>query len=95
LRKALVGKEVSFVPEYTVGTGNPPREYGSIQLQDGTDVAQLAVKEGWLKVRESGKRGDADSDEHLELLRKLEEEARSSSKGIWGDKQKVSSVLEL
>ncbi|KAG2180234.1 hypothetical protein INT43_004023 [Umbelopsis isabellina] len=94
LRKTLVGKEVIFVPEYTVGTGNPPREYGTIQLQDGTDVAQLGIKEGWLKVREGGKRGDAEGEDKLENLRNLEEEARSSAKGIWGDKQKGQRTVK-
>jgi endonuclease YncB( thermonuclease family) len=90
LRKTLVGKEISFVSEYIVNTSNPPREYGTISLQNGDDVAQLIIKEGWAKVREGGKRSESDGGDSLEILKKLEEEARSGSKGIWGDKQKVS-----
>ena len=76
--------------EYTVGYSNPPREYGSISLQNGEDVAQLIVKEGWAKVREGGKRGESEANDNLDTLKKLEEEARDGSKGMWGDKQKVS-----
>lgn len=76
--------------EYTVGSSNPPREYGSISLQNGEDVAQLIVKEGWAKVREGGKRGESEANDSLDTLKKLEEEARDGSKGMWGDKQKVS-----
>ncbi|KAI9288325.1 hypothetical protein BC943DRAFT_316272 [Umbelopsis sp. AD052] len=88
LRKTLVGKEISFVSEYTVGSSNPPREYGTISLQNGDDVAQLIVKEGWAKAREGGKRGESESNDSLETLKNLEEEARNGSKGMWGDKQK-------
>lgn len=94
MRKALVGKEVSFTSEYTVSNSNPPREYGTIALQNGEDVAQLAVKEGWVKVREGGKRGESDAEESLDVLKKLEEEARSASKGMWGDKQKVRLYMK-
>ncbi|CAO3623878.1 unnamed protein product [Cunninghamella blakesleeana] len=62
LRKLLVGKEVAFVPEYTINTVTPPREYGSIILANGDNVAHVGVKEGWLKVRE-GKFKFNDQDE--------------------------------
>ncbi|KAI9318980.1 hypothetical protein BX666DRAFT_1876151 [Dichotomocladium elegans] len=82
LRKLLVGKEVSFVPEYTITTTNPPREYGSIMLATGETVAELGVKEGWLKVRE-GRNRDEEKEAVLDHLLNLEEEARQAQRGLW------------
>lgn len=89
MRKLLVGKEVSFVPEYTVTTTTPPREYGSIWI-NGQNVAELGVKEGWLKVREGKPRGDEkEYEETIDRLRVLEEDAQSQEKGLWNTKEKV------
>ncbi|KAF7729367.1 hypothetical protein EC973_004624 [Apophysomyces ossiformis] len=88
LRKLLVGKEVAFVPEYTVTTVNPPREYGFILLANNEDVAELGVRNGWLKVRESKARGNEEEHEAtLETLRQLEDEARQAKRGMWSDKE--------
>lgn len=84
----LVGKEVSFVPEYTVPTTQ--REYGSIYLTTGENVAELGVKNGWLKVREGGKTVREDQEETLELLSQLQNEAQDAKLGMWSDSEKVS-----
>ncbi|ORX49885.1 hypothetical protein DM01DRAFT_1308746 [Hesseltinella vesiculosa] len=86
MRKMLVGKEVTFVPEYTVSTVNPPREYGSILLANGDNVAHLGVQQGWLKVREGKARSNQDDEaqeQELNGLRLLEQEARDTGKGQW------------
>ncbi|KAI8137141.1 hypothetical protein BJV82DRAFT_636668 [Fennellomyces sp. T-0311] len=84
LRKLLVGKEVSFVPEYTVTTTTPPREYGFIMTANGDQVAELGIKEGWLKVRDGKARGDAEEHEALlDRLHDLEDDAREAKRGMW------------
>ncbi|KAI8093293.1 uncharacterized protein BX664DRAFT_329393 [Halteromyces radiatus] len=86
LRKLLVGKEVTFVPEYTISTINPPREYGSILLANGDNVAHLGVQQGWLKVREGKSKSNQDDEAHeqeLNELRLLEEEAQLTKRGQW------------
>ncbi|KAI8878493.1 hypothetical protein K501DRAFT_228277 [Backusella circina FSU 941] len=86
LRKLLVGKEVAFVPEYTVPTTN--REYGSLLLPNGDNVAELGVKAGWLKVREGGKTRE-DQEETLDKLMQLQDEAQAAGVGMWNeDKEK-------
>ncbi|KAI7901007.1 uncharacterized protein BX663DRAFT_515989 [Cokeromyces recurvatus] len=85
LRKLVVGKEVSFVPEYTVPTTQ--REYGSLFLANGDNVAELAVKSGWLKVRESGKALSEQEEEVMERLLDLQREAQDAKIGIWSDDQ--------
>ncbi|KAG0177109.1 hypothetical protein DFQ28_006390 [Apophysomyces sp. BC1034] len=91
LRKLLVGKEVVFIPEYTVTTVNPPREYGYISLPNNEDVAELGVKNGWLKVREGKARGKEEDQEAtlatLATLRQLEEEAQHEKRGMWNDNE--------
>lgn len=86
----MVGKEVAFVPEYIVPTTN--REYGSLFLANGDNVAELGVKEGWLKVREGGKTRE-DQEEALEKLQQLQDEAEAAGVGMWDqDKAKVNDV---
>ncbi|KAI9251523.1 hypothetical protein BDA99DRAFT_552985 [Phascolomyces articulosus] len=84
LRKLLVGKEVSFIPEYTITTTTPTREYGFIITSTGEQVAELGVKQGWLKVRDSKAHGDLEEHEAtLDHLHDLEDEARDAKKGMW------------
>ncbi|KAI9494738.1 hypothetical protein BDB00DRAFT_286742 [Zychaea mexicana] len=84
LRKLLVGKEVSFVPEYTVTTTTPTREYGFIMTANGEKVAELGVKAGWLKVRDGKAHGDLEEHEAtLDHLHDLEDEAREAKRGMW------------
>lgn len=89
LRKLLVGKEVSFVPEYTTTT---QREYGSIYLANGENVQELGVKAGWLKVREGGKTTSEDKQDVLDRLEQLQEEAQAAKVGMWSDAEKVRFV---
>ncbi|OBZ88433.1 Nuclease domain-containing protein 1 [Choanephora cucurbitarum] len=84
LRKLVVGKEVSFVSDYTVPTTQ--REYGTIYLSNGDNVAELGVKAGWLKVRE-GKTTREDQEEQLEKLQDLQKEAEDARLGLWSDDQ--------
>ncbi|EEA23920.1 hypothetical protein TMatcc_006991 [Talaromyces marneffei ATCC 18224] len=95
LRELLVGKVVQFQVLYSVPTG---REYGVVKLP-GTEASlpELAVQEGWARVREeAGKRGD-ESEESLALLgnlRALESQARDHKKGIWGSDPRGSLETE-
>ncbi|KAI8338443.1 hypothetical protein BC941DRAFT_394949 [Chlamydoabsidia padenii] len=93
LRKLLVGKEITFVPEYTITTTTPPREYGSILLANGDNVAHLGVQQGWLKVREGKSKSGQDDEAHeqeLDQLRALEEEAQAAERGQWSTKSNGS-----
>lgn len=88
-----MGKEITFVPEYTITTTTPPREYGSLLLANGDNVAHLGVQQGWLKVREGKAKSSQDDDAHeheLDQLRALEEEARTAERGQWSTKSDVS-----
>ncbi|RUP51372.1 tudor domain-containing protein [Jimgerdemannia flammicorona] len=78
IRKLLVGKEVSFKPEYTISN----REYGSIFINN-ENVAQLCVKEGWLKVRETRRDASEETVAEVEALKKIEAEAVAAKKGVW------------
>lgn len=64
---------------------NTKREYGIVYLNDGRQLPQEVIKEGWTKLREDAGRKDdsADALELLESLRVSEKEARSEHKGIW------------
>lgn len=90
LRKLVVGKEVTFVPEYTVTTTQSPREYGRIILANGDDVAELGLKEGWLKVREGKARGpEEEYEDLLDKLHALEDSAKDAKRGMWNPDEKV------
>lgn len=90
LRKLLVGKEVSFVSDYTIPTTQ--REYGSIYLPNGDNVAELGVKNGWLKVREGGKTTREDQEETIEKLEQLQSEAQAAKLGMWSDEKGTREV---
>lgn len=64
---------------------NTKREYGLVYLQDGTQLPEEAVKQGWLKLREDAGRKE-DSEQailQLDKLRLFEAQARSDDKGVW------------
>jgi staphylococcal nuclease domain-containing protein 1 len=88
----LVGKEVSFVSDYTIPTTQ--REYGSIYLPNGDNVAELGVKNGWLKIREGGKTTREDQEETLEKLEQLQNEAQAAKLGMWNDAEKVKRKMK-
>ncbi|KAL5587341.1 hypothetical protein FOVSG1_012477 [Fusarium oxysporum f. sp. vasinfectum] len=82
LRNLVVGKPVQATVLYTIPTSG--REFGTAQLQDGTNLPDELVKAGWLKVREDAGRKE-ESDEvldRLETLRQLENKAKAEDKGL-------------
>jgi staphylococcal nuclease domain-containing protein 1 len=82
LRNLTVGKPIKCSVAYTVpGSG---REYGSAQLQDGTELPDAAVKAGWLKVREdAGKKEESDEIlDKIQKLRDFESQAKTEGKGL-------------
>jgi staphylococcal nuclease domain-containing protein 1 len=83
LRKLVVGKHVQFLVLYQIP--NTLREYGIVFMNDGRQLPEEMVKEGWLKLREDAGRKE-DSEEamqQLDKLRLLEATARSEDKGLW------------
>ncbi|CAG8535934.1 16494_t:CDS:10 [Racocetra fulgida] len=87
----IVGKEITFRIDYTVPTTN--REYGSVFL-GSENITQLIVREGWAKVREDGRKNKDDSrGEEVDNLVALESAAQAAGKGIWGDKDKYSRIV--
>ncbi|KAF8313103.1 transcription factor [Clavulina sp. PMI_390] len=81
LRSLTVGKEVTFVSNHSLpSTDGTVRDIGSASIGD-LDLINEILKAGWAKVKES-KREDNDVD----IARKdLEDQARSSGKGLWAD----------
>lgn len=97
LRRLLVGKVVHFRVLYKIPTG-ANREYGIISLPNKTQLPELAVAEGWLKIRDDAGRKD-DSEEAQAILEKLqvvEARARADSKGLWQESGgRIQSSYEL
>lgn len=54
LRRLTVGKVIMFEILYQIP--NTKREYGLVYLQDGTQLPEEAVKQGWLKLRDDAGR---------------------------------------
>lgn len=86
LRELLVGKIVQFEVVYSIPTG-AKREYGIIKLLAfDASLPDIAVQEGWVRVRdEAGKRSDESEDtlSYLDRLRALQDHAKSEGKGAW------------
>ena len=62
---------------------SPPRENGIVYLP-GTNVLESAISEGWVKLRESGKKDKSEEEETmLAKLKDLEESAKAAGKGVW------------
>ncbi|KAF2714334.1 hypothetical protein K504DRAFT_456567 [Pleomassaria siparia CBS 279.74] len=97
LRRLLVGKVVQFRVLYKIPSG-ANREYGIISLPNKTQLPDLAVAEGWLKLRDDAGRKD-DSGEAistLEKLQALEARAKADSKGLWQESGgRIKSTSEL
>ena len=68
LRTLVLNKPVKCSILYSVPSG---REYGTVQLQDGTQLPDDLVKAGWVKVREDAGRKEESEDimSRLETLR--------------------------
>lgn len=81
LRTMVLSKPVKCSVLYSVPSG---REYGTVQLQDGTQLPDDLVKAGWVKVREDAGRKEESEDilSRLEALRALESQAKSEGKGL-------------
>jgi staphylococcal nuclease domain-containing protein 1 len=88
---------VHFRVLYKIPTG-ANREYGIISLPNKTQLPELAVAEGWLKIRDDAGRKD-DSEEAQAILEKLqvvEARARADSKGLWQESGgRIQSSYEL
>jgi staphylococcal nuclease domain-containing protein 1 len=83
LRKLIVGKDVKFSVQYTISTMTPPRENGIAYLP-GTNVLESAISEGWVKLRESGKKDKSEEEETLlAKLKGFEDQAKAAGKGVW------------
>lgn len=97
LRRLLVGKVVHFRVLYKIPTG-ANREYGIISLPNKTQLPDLAVADGWVKLRDDAGRKD-DSDESsavLEKLQMLEARAKADSKGLWQESpSRINSTSEV
>lgn len=82
---------------YKIPTG-ANREYGVLSLPNRTQLPELAVAEGWVKLRDDAGRKD-DSDESAALLEKLqmlEARAKADSKGVWQESGgRINSSSEL
>lgn len=83
LRRLAVGKVIMFEVLYQIP--NTKREYGLVYLQDGTQLPDEAVKNGWLKLRDdAGRKEDTEQAvQQLDKLRLFEAQARSEDKGLW------------
>ncbi|KAK7924016.1 nuclease (SNase-like) [Apiospora marii] len=81
LRALILGKPAKCTILYSVPSG---REYGTVELQDGTQLPDDLVKAGWVKVREDAGRKEESEDilDRLETLRSLESQARDAGKGL-------------
>jgi len=74
------------------------RDYGTITLQDGQQLPELSVAEGYLKLRDDAGRREEDEEtqQSIEKLKVLEARARADSKGVWSDDaQPVQTSYEL
>ena len=61
----------------------PPRENGIVHLP-GTNVLESAIAEGWVKLRETGKKDKSEEEESLiAKLKGFEDQAKSAGKGVW------------
>lgn len=83
LRALTVGKLVKFKVHYTVPSSQ--RDYGTAELQDGTQLPDELVKSGWVKVREDAGKKEDDEEilQRINSLRELESKAKNDDKGLW------------
>ncbi|KAH8662338.1 hypothetical protein BX600DRAFT_318160 [Xylariales sp. PMI_506] len=95
LRKLVLGKLVKCFVLYTIPASG--REYGSVQLQDGTEIPEALVKAGWLKVREDAGRKEESEDilARLDTLRTLESQAKSEGLGLHGSNGSIEVQNDL
>uniref|UniRef100_A0A665VFS5 Staphylococcal nuclease domain-containing protein n=1 Tax=Echeneis naucrates TaxID=173247 RepID=A0A665VFS5_ECHNA len=92
LRKKLIGKEVCFTVEIRTALG---REYGMVYLgkdTTGENIAESLVNEGLATVRREGIRGN--NPEQARLC-ELEDQAKSSKKGMWTEGGGTHTIRDL
>uniref|UniRef100_A0A4W6CKA6 Staphylococcal nuclease domain-containing protein n=1 Tax=Lates calcarifer TaxID=8187 RepID=A0A4W6CKA6_LATCA len=92
LRKKLIGKEVCFTVEIKTALG---REYGMVYLgkdTTGENIAESLVNEGLATVRREGIRGN--NPEQARLC-DLEDQAKSSKKGLWSEGGGTHTIRDL
>lgn len=99
LRKLCVGKLVRFSVFYSIPQkSGGARDYGTVQLQNGTILPDAVVQEGWAKLRDDSER-KAENPQAAELLEKLqmfEAHAKADEKGVWAPQtQAVQCAREL
>ncbi|KAK9423565.1 putative Transcription factor [Seiridium unicorne] len=84
LRALAQGKMVKCFVYYTIPSSG--REYGIVQLQDGTELPLDAVNAGWLKVRDDAGRKEEAEDllAKIDDLKAAESQAKSDEKGLHG-----------
>lgn len=92
-----MGKVIQFRILYTA-PGAAKRDYGIITLQDGRQLPDLSVSEGYLKLRDdAGRREESEENTALvEKLRALEAHAKADEKGLWDqESQRIETSYEL
>lgn len=92
LRKKMIGKEVCFTVEIKTQQG---REYGMVYLgkdTSGENIAESLVAEGLATVRREGIRGNNPDQARL---CDLEDQAKSSKKGLWSEGGGSHTVRDL
>ena len=75
-----------------------PRDYGIVSLQNGQNLLDIIVGEGWVRLRDdAGKKEDTPhGTELLERLQALEARAKADEKGLWGSTvQLIENTHEL
>ena len=93
LRRLVVGKVIQFQVLYTVTpAGSKTLEFGRVILSPtGPYLPELAVEQGWVKVRENA--GSNENSEEvtaiLEKLKALEAKARANGNGLWASSLEV------
>lgn len=82
---------------YNIPTPSP-RDYGTVVLQNGQQLVDLVVREGWAKLRDdAGKKEDSpQGTELLERLQALESHAKADEKGLWSrEQQRIENEHEI
>ncbi|KAL8694109.1 MAG: hypothetical protein Q9218_001162 [Villophora microphyllina] len=80
-----VGKVVQMYNLYRIST-IAERQYGVVLLQNGDYLPQIAIAEGWVKLRKESRgkaTSDSDSEKWFDKLDQLEAKAKTNSKGLW------------
>ena len=74
---------INFETLYTIPTTK--HDYGKVEIPNGAKLPDQLVAAGWAKVREDAGRREDDEGSltYLENLRKLENQAKDASKGLW------------